>query len=224
MSRQISSDDIVIAFLLNPQFDEYSIPFRPREHVASVAVRWFRLHMGDKLVQAVQEFNDFSGRRGFFAREKEIWQLRSNILTFWEFARYGAPVISELAVRLARTPSNTVPAERSFSNLKVIHNSIRNRLSHDRVNKLLYVYMNTRVLERIEGKSSEQEPVAEETLVDLENEVVALGVVDNINYEIASEAAGEAPDEDFGAQTSLEDHTHLEETAARALASEIALI
>ena len=43
-------------------------------------------------------------------------------------------------------PCNSVPSERAFSIQNIIHSKIRNQLSSAKVDKLTYIYMNSRIL------------------------------------------------------------------------------
>ena len=66
-------------------------------------------------------------------------------LAFWSFMIEFVPHISRIALRLFRTPCNSVPSERSFSVQNAIHDNVRNRLLPTRTDKLIYIYMNRRV-------------------------------------------------------------------------------
>jgi hypothetical protein len=63
-----------------------------------------------------------------------------------------APAIAPIARRLALTPSNSVPSERAFSILNLLQNKLRNCLTNQRVDKLQFIYLNERVLQRAEEK------------------------------------------------------------------------
>ena len=81
----------------------------------------------------------------------------------WKFADKGArefwvstinrtKALGILCNRLFSTPANSVPSERSFSTQNYLHTKTRNSLRSDRVDKLTYIYMNSRVFdERTEG-------------------------------------------------------------------------
>jgi hypothetical protein len=174
LPRQINSDDVIMAFLTNPQVDDYSMPFLSLSQQYDVALRWFKHHGVTDLTAAMQELEDFRCRRSRFAESERIWEIRKNISTFWAVSRFQAPQIGDLAYRLAHTPANTVPAERSFSNLKIIHSIIRNRLTPARVKKLLYIYMNSRVLERLQRGKHPMPLLIEKEFIELEDELLAL--------------------------------------------------
>ena len=64
---------------------------------------------------------------------------------------------------MLRTTANSVPSERAFSAMKAVHSPTRNKLTPERVNKLLFVYLNTRVLNR--------EPAEEDDAEELHSDV-----------------------------------------------------
>jgi hypothetical protein len=79
-----------------------------------------------------------------------------------------APRILRVAIRLFRTPCNSVPSERPFSVQNIIHDKKRNRHDPARTNKLMYIYMNRRVLDRVEGEPFRWEHLNDQQLLDLE--------------------------------------------------------
>jgi hypothetical protein len=101
----------------------------------------------------------------------------------WKFAGTGArefwistinrtKALGTLCNRLFSTPANSVPSERSFSAQNYIHTKTRNSLKPDRVDKLTYIYMNSRVFDaRKEGNqllTAEEEEQLEEEMDELE--------------------------------------------------------
>jgi hAT family C-terminal dimerisation region len=79
------------------------------------------------------------------------------------------------------TPSSSVPSERAFSILNLVHNKLRNRLTSSRVDKLQYIYINERIIRKIKGKYdvqlklNEAEIEAEADLVELEDCLIQMG-------------------------------------------------
>ena len=50
--------------------------------------------------------------------------------------------------RLVQTPVTSVASKRAFSSMNFLYSNNRNRLQPERVNKLLYIYVNQRTLRR----------------------------------------------------------------------------
>jgi hypothetical protein len=103
-----------------------------------------------------------------------------------------APHISRIALRLFRTPCNSVPSERSFSIQNIIHDKKRNRLLPEKTNKLMYIYMNRRVLDRRQGQIVRWEQLNEEQLLELEDELLADGAMERLQG-LADEGLEELP-------------------------------
>ena len=95
--------------------------------------------------------------------------MAKNVTIFWNSATSLAPTIGPIAIRLISTPATSVPSERAFSILNLVHTKLRNRLSNGRVDKLQYIYINERVLQRI--NTSYKVQIDTETETDIEADV-----------------------------------------------------
>jgi hypothetical protein len=71
---------------------------------------------------------------------------------FWNLAATYASILISLARRLLRTTLNSILCERAFSTMKFNHTRDRNRLKVIIINKLCFIYINKRVLDREEKK------------------------------------------------------------------------
>jgi hypothetical protein len=79
------------------------------------------------------------------------------------------PELSRLGLRMFKTPVNSVLSERAFSTHNLIYDKRRNRLQVERVDKLVFIHRNTRVLEKSAvGWGS----ILEVELFEMENELV----------------------------------------------------
>src|SRR5438046_9703531 len=83
-----------------------------------------------------------------------------------------AKVLEPLSLRIFSTPSNSVPSERAFSIMNFLHSKARNCLEPERVDKLTYSYINTRIFRRINTQDSifNIYDLTEEEAVELEQE------------------------------------------------------
>jgi hypothetical protein len=70
-------------------------------------------------------------------------------LNFWKESYLIARELSTLAVRVFSTPANSVPSERAFSIRNLIQDDKRASLSDETADKLTFVHINHRVLDRI---------------------------------------------------------------------------
>ena len=76
--------------------------------------------------------------------------------------------LTTLIVRMRKTLINSCVSECVFSVMKVIHTTVRNRLTPERINKLLFIQINQRVLKR--GTSTESNAQNEESVEEIESE------------------------------------------------------
>ena len=125
----------------------------------------------DGLPVAFTQFLHYRAREGPFTQAS--WDVAEHPLAFWSFMIEFVPHISRIALRRFRTPCNSVPSERSFSVQNAIHDKVRNRLLPTRTDKLIYIYMNRRVLDRQEGDRYRWDQLEDEEMVQLEDLLMA---------------------------------------------------
>jgi hypothetical protein len=101
--------------------------------------------------KAREEFRDFRKQRRVFGPDRFCWKEDNNPKTFWEGQSSHTQILGDLGYRIFSTPANSVPSERSFSAQNFIHTKTRNALHTDRVDKLIYTYMNSRILSKLEA-------------------------------------------------------------------------
>jgi hypothetical protein len=136
-----------LAFLLNPH---YLRLYEMTAELQDRALDALREHVADKDYQQVQaDFLNFRAQRGHFAASATAWRGFKDStppLLFWQLSHVNARLLSDLAMRLFETPANSVPSERAFSAMNLTATKKRNRLSVEKLNKLCYIYMNSRTL------------------------------------------------------------------------------
>ena len=100
--------------------------------------------------QIARDFAQFRSRQGSFRAENIEWTMVSDPRTFWHsYHNRGRRELSLLAGRVFGCIATAVPAERSFSAMKHIKNKYANRLTTARLDQLLFMYINTRVMKRL---------------------------------------------------------------------------
>jgi hypothetical protein len=89
-----------------------------------------------------------------------------------------------MALRLHHAHATSVPFERAFSALKFIHSPLRNSLTDARVDKLQFIYLNSRVLRRWKAmeNASLKEVVKEKKLAELAE--LSIELEDDVKYTI----------------------------------------
>jgi hypothetical protein len=76
---------------------------------------------------------------------------------FWQMHYDDYKELYQLATRLLHTLANSVPSERSFSSINILHSKSRNRLTVERVSKILYIQVNRRTLGRVSKPAAQLE-------------------------------------------------------------------
>lgn len=160
-----TKDVYIAAHLFNPLTKpRSSIPFIS-EYEWRCKLHAFFVAYGVDYQEAMKEFNEFRNRSGRFTQDQPMWEYK-DYTQFWEMAMHTAPNIGKLAVRMGCTPANSVPSERAFSILKLIHTRLRSQLNSTRIDMLQYIYINYRVLERVQKGED-----VEEALVEIEDQI-----------------------------------------------------
>jgi len=59
--------------------------------------------------------------------------------------------MSQLALELLSCTANSVASERAFSAMNFLHSKLRNRMTLERTNKLLFIYINLRSIRKASG-------------------------------------------------------------------------
>jgi hypothetical protein len=99
----------------------------------------------------IYEFALFRTQQPLFKLERLCWEQSDNLIVFWALAT-DTTFLIELANRVYTTLINSVAAEQAFSVDAFIHSKIRNKLQSEKANKLTYIYINSRILEKLDSK------------------------------------------------------------------------
>ena len=102
----------------------------------------------DEKTQALKQWSDFRAQANGFASDHMCWTYINDPDLFWATAEAMAPQLSRLARRVMKLPGNSVLAERDWSVMNLIKNKSRNQLGNLNVDRLMYIYMNERTLNR----------------------------------------------------------------------------
>jgi hAT family C-terminal dimerisation region len=134
--------------------------------------------------QAVIELYYFRNKRGAFKANARCWKHTNENWMFWTSIKDDAPTLAKLAIRILSTAANSVPSERAFSTMKLQHMKLRNRLLPSRVDKLVFIHINQRIL--TEGPKRLYE-MAEQEVLQLERDLAVLLDEGYLYSELATE-------------------------------------
>ena len=136
-----------------------------REPKKSEILRFCLEHLPNGQWEAFQiSFWKFRLSKDDFSSLNISYSYRANPISYWESLQGDHPEIAKFAQRIFELVCNSVPSERAFSTMNLIHTPQRNRLDPEKVSMLSYIYMNQRVFDRLEGKVHLEN-------IDLEEEV-----------------------------------------------------
>lgn len=124
------------------------------------------------------EFLYYINQEGKFESTDGCWKRMDKPLSFWLMKR-DETELAKLALRIFKTPANSVASEQAFSVQNAIHTKTRNRLTPDKVDKLVYIYRNSRTLgdalkirEIEEAQSAGIDGLNEQEMVELEDAIL----------------------------------------------------
>jgi hAT family C-terminal dimerisation region len=152
-----------------------------------------------------REYLHYKARSDEFAHS-ELWdkEVIEHPRDFWDLAAAYAPTLISLARRLLRTTSNSVPCERAFSTIKLNHTRDRNRLKITTIDKLCFIHINKRVLDREEKevRTTHIIDLKEAEEVELEDIMASLGDSRPQNTEMEGEEGNTTQDNVHNTQIS----------------------
>ena len=125
---------------------------------------------GAEAATPLLDLNKYHTKQGSFS-EGDMWSKaawRDGALAWWEIWGGNCPALQEVALRVLSTVVVTSGAEPNWSIFGFIHSKRRNRLYDGRVEKLVYVYQNMRLLRKRQSAGS-KDPVVAPHLTDDED-------------------------------------------------------
>jgi hypothetical protein len=166
------ADVQLVSFLLNPETE-----YRTTEAQQQDVFRLLRQYGGaaaaaDPDQTLRRQYTQFRAKEGPFNRTCSAWEMAHDPTQFWIEMKPLAPELSALALRLFCAPANSVPSERSFSIRNLVQDKRRSCLSPITADKLSFMHVNRRVLNRNSGQARAWFALSEEELVALEDEVL----------------------------------------------------
>jgi hypothetical protein len=149
-----------------------------------LAESFLQRHTPPDLWPAVRaEFIDFRLKSGpIYTPDSDVYNCTEPLHRLWaRLVVYGSG-LAGIARRIYGALANSVPSERSFSTLNFLHNTRRNRITPEGSDMSAFIYMNSRVLARLEAEKKTLKPlepavrwstIPEDVILQLEDEVVS---------------------------------------------------
>lgn len=148
-----------VAFLLDPEYwnmDINEVDEEVIEDFYHVVNHFFE--DADDHANAVSELTKFKLKEGMFSLEIVQKMATNQAAWKWWLTNGGsAPTLRRLAVRILAQCSSNSGSERNWSTYNYVHSTIRNRLLSSRAEKLVYMYCNHRLIDKISSKDYKED-------------------------------------------------------------------
>jgi hypothetical protein len=116
-----------------------------------LAIDWLLDHADPAEKKEVScSIQDFLAKKNDFTRSHHSQLHIDDPLRYWNSYLHhkSHKQLAQLAVRIFETIANSVSSERAFSAMGLIVTKLRNRLGPEKADKLIFIYMNQRVLDK----------------------------------------------------------------------------
>ena len=130
-NKMICKLPALVAYSLDPKYKGILLN---RDQTNKVNVAIYSNGKGENAYQQLENFRQSKGKLGC----QKALNLPANM--FWDLMKTSSPELSEIALKYTLLPSSTASLERTFSMWSYVHNKLRNRLSNDRSEKLIFIY------------------------------------------------------------------------------------
>jgi hypothetical protein len=153
-----------VAYFLDPTNIGLNLPANTEKEI----LQFFREYVSTEgeAEELMMEFADFRCQMDDYAPTRWCWKMQDKPIRFWQWIQQDSTkMLPKLAVRIFGSPANSVTSERAFSTQNFLHDKVRNALQSERVNKLIFIYMNQRVLRQIQDQTNER-PLVPNRLFD----------------------------------------------------------
>ena len=147
---QSTSLHIVAALLLSRNQNIMIIDLTARSTFNAIMMSFFEKHVNDHhdVELAMKQWLAFKDQIDGFRSTVDCWRWIEDSKLFWLCVESFASQLFKLAIRINRILGNSVLIERDWSIMNLIKTKTRNSLSNVNVDKLMYIYMNERTLNR----------------------------------------------------------------------------
>lgn len=136
---------ILLAYRLDPQYRGSKL--NPLQWDSIIEDELIRLVPIENQIEVLKEYAEYLGKRGNFSR-LHLWEsnLVKNSINWWCLVKGRYPILSEVALKVLSIPATSAASERNWSTFGFIHTKVRNRLNDKRVEKLVYMNWNLKII------------------------------------------------------------------------------
>ena len=148
--KQMTKLYVVTSLLIPEKHAIKSIEQTSKYAFNPIITRFFRQYASpDQITTCIQNFWAFRAQiHAFFSHPDFVWNYISNSVTFWDIAAKFSLTLDTLTSRLMQISDNSVPGERAWSIINLILIKSRNDLKNVNIDRLLFIYINKRILNK----------------------------------------------------------------------------
>ncbi|CAB4403798.1 unnamed protein product, partial [Rhizophagus irregularis] len=96
------------------------------------------------------ELAEYVGKTGSFAHSYLWGDVIQKPVNWWNLMKGRYPILSDVAIRILSILATSAASERNWSTFGFIHSKLRNKLHEKRVEKIVYMFWNLRILRSLE--------------------------------------------------------------------------
>lgn len=144
------SDSMGLAYMFTPKFSAAGYYFDDdRREILGYAKVWALKNRPEIADKVHQEMIDFVTKMATLSVHQQETVFAMSARSYWNvFGRHEHPALYEVAKPVVEMVCSSAASERGWSTFRFIHSRLRNRLSNDRVKKLVFVFTNCAMLDQ----------------------------------------------------------------------------
>ncbi|EXX61861.1 hypothetical protein RirG_167190 [Rhizophagus irregularis DAOM 197198w] len=96
------------------------------------------------------ELAEYVRKTGSFAHSHLWGDVIQKSVNWWNLMKGRYPILSDIAIQILFIPATSAASERNWSTFGFIHSKLRNKLHKKRVEKIVYMFWNLRILRSLE--------------------------------------------------------------------------
>ena len=148
--KQFTELHVVSALLFPSNYAIQLVGLSAENAFNPIMYRFFTKYLPneEEAALATKQWLEYCHQEHAFHSKSECWNFINNPELFWSYSKSFALVLSTIALQVVKIPGNSVLAKRSWSIMNLILSKTRNSIKSDNVDKLMYIHMNERALNR----------------------------------------------------------------------------
>jgi len=139
---------VIVAYKLDPRYHGNRLNSRQWDSIIEKEIIEL---VGEEYQDLVlTELAEYIGKLGGFASNHLWGDVTQKPVNWWNLMKGRYPILSDIAIRILSIPATSAASERNWSTFGFIHSKLRNRLHEKRVEKIVYLFWNLRILRALD--------------------------------------------------------------------------